>query len=109
MTLSTAPLVMNPTVTTPSHDAIARRAHDLWSAQGRPEGQDLANWLEAERQLTSDASVPVSSSVDPGQQAALAAFRRNSANAPRRPTHADAPKPPPPESGKPLWSKPHSA
>jgi hypothetical protein len=35
----------------PSHQHIAARAYELWQAQGRPEGNDLANWYEAERQL----------------------------------------------------------
>jgi hypothetical protein len=35
----------------PSHEAIARRAHGLWEAQGHPANCDEANWLEAERQL----------------------------------------------------------
>ena len=35
----------------PAHDEIARCAHELWSRAGRPEGQDEAIWLEAERRL----------------------------------------------------------
>ncbi len=30
---------------------IARHAYDLWERYGRPEGRDVAIWLEAERQL----------------------------------------------------------
>jgi hypothetical protein len=30
------------------HAAIARRAYALWEQRGRPEGQDMSLWLEAE-------------------------------------------------------------
>lgn len=36
---------------TPSHQAIAERARALWIERGRPDGQDLEHWLDAERQL----------------------------------------------------------
>ena len=36
----------------PSHDAIARRAHELYEAQGGG-GDPVANWLQAERDLSS--------------------------------------------------------
>jgi hypothetical protein len=35
----------------PSHAAIARRAHELYEAQGG--GDPIANWLQAERDLSS--------------------------------------------------------
>ena len=35
----------------PSHEAIARRAHELYEAQGG--GDAVANWLQAERDLSS--------------------------------------------------------
>lgn len=38
----------------PSHEEIALRAHQLWLEHGCPMGHDVDNWLEAERQLTSD-------------------------------------------------------
>jgi hypothetical protein len=34
----------------PSHEAIARRAHELYEAQG---GDPVANWFQAERDLSS--------------------------------------------------------
>lgn len=34
-----------------AHDAIARRAYQLWERDGRRDGSDLAHWFEAERQL----------------------------------------------------------
>lgn len=35
----------------PTHDEIAARAHAIWIEQGCPEGREVENWLEAERQL----------------------------------------------------------
>jgi hypothetical protein len=40
---------------TPSHDAIAQRARTLWQAAGSPEGQDLAFWLRAEKELRDES------------------------------------------------------
>ena len=38
-----------------SYEQIAVRAYELWEAQGSPEGAELGNWLDAERQLHSEA------------------------------------------------------
>ncbi|HZP59233.1 MAG TPA: DUF2934 domain-containing protein [Opitutaceae bacterium] len=40
---------------TARHEQIAHRAYEIWRAQGCPCGQDLDNWLEAERQLRTSA------------------------------------------------------
>jgi hypothetical protein len=37
-----------------SYERIAVRAYELWEAQGSPEGSDLRNWFDAERQLHSE-------------------------------------------------------
>ena len=37
-----------------SRERIAARAYELWEARGRPEGSDLEDWFEAERQLGAD-------------------------------------------------------
>jgi hypothetical protein len=50
---------MNPNPTTassatsssPSADAISRRAYELWEQDGRPDGADLRHWLQAEKEL----------------------------------------------------------
>ncbi len=34
-----------------SHLAIAVRAYGIWLQQGRPVGQSVANWLQAEHEL----------------------------------------------------------
>jgi hypothetical protein len=33
------------------HHVVAKRAYDIWLAQGQPVGSDYAHWLEAETQL----------------------------------------------------------
>ena len=35
----------------PTHEEVTRRAEEIWSARGRPSGQDEEIWHEAERQL----------------------------------------------------------
>ena len=40
----------------PSEDQIRTRAHQLWEAAGKPDGQDQEFWTEAERQLVEDAA-----------------------------------------------------
>ena len=42
------------TSSSPHPDQIAQRAHALWEKRGRPQGQDIEHWLEAERQLTQE-------------------------------------------------------
>jgi hypothetical protein len=33
------------------HDRIQRRAHELWEREGRPQGRENANWLQAENEI----------------------------------------------------------
>ena len=33
------------------HEKIAQRAHEKWVKRGRPQGTDMQDWLEAEREL----------------------------------------------------------
>ena len=35
----------------PTHEQIAKAAHDLWVERGRPAGRDIEIWCEAERRL----------------------------------------------------------
>lgn len=137
----------------PTHEAIAQRAQEIWHGRGSPSGHDTAIWLEAERLLTvaaleanhrsggesirSPAGVgqnlvpanrgagvagtveaapaahhfPVTApgAPDPDMMAAKAAFQKKSARAPQFPTGKSAPTLAPPESGKPVWDKPHSS
>lgn len=37
--------------TNATHDAVGRRAYELFEARGRERGNDLDDWLQAEREL----------------------------------------------------------
>jgi hypothetical protein len=41
---------------TPTHDQIARRAHEIWIKRGCKPGMDRQNWFEAEAQLRAELS-----------------------------------------------------
>ena len=125
--------------TSPTHAAIAQRAQEIWNLRGSPDGHDSAIWHEAESQLrvvtpesqpptaavaqgqtavkssTEPVVAPAASShlsviaPDPDEIAAKAALQKQSARAPRLPRVKNAPHPAAPESGKPIWDKPHSS
>ena len=44
-----APLPLTPF--RPTHDAIARRAYELYEESGQPPGRDVEFWLKAEHEL----------------------------------------------------------
>jgi hypothetical protein len=56
-----------------------------------------------------EANVAAPKPVDPAAIAALAEQQRKEARAPKMPGGPAAPKPLPPQSGKPVWSQPHSS
>jgi hypothetical protein len=35
-----------------SAESISRRAYELWEQEGRPDGNDLRHWLQAEQELS---------------------------------------------------------
>ncbi len=37
-----------------SEDAIRKRSYRIWQLKGRPQGEDLQNWLEARAQLEAE-------------------------------------------------------
>jgi hypothetical protein len=43
---------------TKTHDLVARRAYEIWQAQGRPHGQDKEHWLAAEKEVVTIADKP---------------------------------------------------
>jgi len=115
---------------TPTHEEIARQARGIWQDRGCPEGIDNEIWLEAERQLAetatlAEASRPRSAAdrakaetaaesmveyhITPAvsEQEAIKAAQVREARAPRQPKQS-APKAKPPETGKPVWDRPHS-
>ncbi|HUG12400.1 MAG TPA: DUF2934 domain-containing protein [Opitutaceae bacterium] len=120
------------TMKTPTHNQISERAFKLWQDRGCPEGSDSEFWLEAERQLSEGSAQDAGSErkpfaerakeetaaesvveyqispAIPQHEAIKAAIQKEEARAPQVPTHT-APKSKPAETGKPLWSKPHSS
>jgi len=51
-TASVTPVQVEPGPSpSPTYEEISARAYELWQEQGRPEGRDRENWIEAERQL----------------------------------------------------------
>ena len=51
------------------HTAITERAREIWRARGRPKGQDVEIWLEAERDLVSQGKIPTSPPSEPVREA----------------------------------------
>jgi hypothetical protein len=119
----------------PTHDDIAKRAYQLWHEYGSPADRDTETWLKAERQLTAKAATTIPAAAPaggnlaervrsetaaesvveyqispaiPDQEAITAARQRQSARAPQAPHHTGLPAKPP-ETGKPLYARPHSS
>jgi hypothetical protein len=42
----------------PNHEQIERRAYELYEVRGRVDGQDLDDWLQAERELQTMGAAP---------------------------------------------------
>jgi hypothetical protein len=42
---------IQPPVVSPTDDSVAARAYRLFEARGRQHGHDVADWLEAEREM----------------------------------------------------------
>jgi hypothetical protein len=57
------------------HDAISHRAREIWRARGRPFGEDVEVWLEAERDLVARGVIPSAPPPAPrsGRRAKVAA------------------------------------
>ena len=36
----------------PTHEDVQRRAYEIYLSQGRTDGRDLDNWLQAEREMS---------------------------------------------------------
>jgi hypothetical protein len=47
------PAAAGPAVHVP-HDKIEARAYEIWVRKGKPHGQDLQNWAEAEAELRAE-------------------------------------------------------
>ena len=119
----------------PTHDDIAKRAYQLWHEYGSPASRDAEIWLNAERQLTAKAAAATPAAAPaggnfaervkaetaaesvveyqispaiPDQEAITAALQKQSARAPQAPHHTGL-HAKPPETGKPLYARPHSS
>jgi hypothetical protein len=46
-----APKSDEPTVLIPTEQQIRQRAYELYEQRGRPDGHDLDDWLQAEREI----------------------------------------------------------
>ena len=55
----------------PTHEQIEALAHAIWVDRGCPEGRELDNWLEAERQLKGDVRSPLAADDIPADAKAL--------------------------------------
>jgi hypothetical protein len=78
------------------------------SGQGLAAAKDATAHGEA-KQPAPHLSESAAAAPDPIEITAKAATQKKSAKAPRLPTHQNAPKQAPTESGKPLWNQPHSS
>lgn len=43
----------------PDEKEIAQKAYQLWEAEGRPEGRDVAHWHQAERDVSEPVTQPI--------------------------------------------------
>ena len=48
--------VHNAQAMTFTHEAISKRAREIWEREGRPEGRDKEHWLQAETELRQQAT-----------------------------------------------------
>jgi len=49
---------IHPTSREQIHESIARRAYELWEAEGRPDDCADAHWLQAESELMTEQGAP---------------------------------------------------
>jgi hypothetical protein len=53
---SARPAAAAPAPALPTHEEIARRAHEIFLARGGAPGRDMDDWLKAEQELTRSSS-----------------------------------------------------
>jgi hypothetical protein len=119
--------------TAPTHDAISQRARQIWESEGNPQGRDTAIWLNAEQQLSAPPTLPAktapqlaaaaevrgsgttqstttpATNPSPAAAAAQVQQQKKAARSPHVAVPHPAHTPTPPQSGKPIWDKPHSS
>jgi len=72
----------------PSAENISRRAYEIWEHEGRPEGNDMHHWLQAERELSQRH--PTSGGPDGQTSASINARQQASDTRPLQGTRAGA-------------------
>ena len=60
---------------TPTHEQITKRAHEIFIERGQPEGRDLDHWLEAEKQLRASGETKSKEKTNSATQTAGAEVR----------------------------------
>lgn len=63
-----------------SAEAIARRAYEIWRADGQPLGKELAHWLRAEKEVRGSVRGDGEASRDASNEAGEQAPRRTKPN-----------------------------
>ena len=70
-TAPSAPMTERRPPAPPTQEQIAALAHAIWIDRGCPEGRDLDNWFEAERQLRGEVRNPAAADDIPADARAL--------------------------------------
>ena len=84
------------TATSPSSasaDAISRRAYEIWEQKGKPDGCDIENWLQAEKEVSGN-SQPANEQRSNGQSGGNANTTAASRNTDTRPLQGTRGAPP---------------
>ena len=63
---------------TPLQNAIRERAYVIWQEHGRPHGNDVQNWLQAETELAATAAVSETENMVEPRDCSKASARRSS-------------------------------
>jgi hypothetical protein len=66
---------MTDSNSTPTQEQIARRAYEIFTERGQPEGCDLEHWLEAEKQLRTAGQAKSTAQTSASQTATTAPMR----------------------------------
>lgn len=46
-----------PSIRVPTEAEVRKRAHEIWLAEGMPEGREVDHWLRARRELEREAGL----------------------------------------------------
>lgn len=74
----------------PTHDAIAREAHDIFLARDGAPGDPVKDWLDAEAAIRARATVTVTAIPAPSPKASLATTPKPIATTPPAPAERSA-------------------